>query len=65
MILKDREYPLKAQILEAVLRRLPTGHPQKERIENELTPAQLKLVEEYMGFEENYKNPDNFIINDI
>lgn len=37
----------------------------QERIQNELTPAQIKLVEEYMGFEENYKNPDNFIINDI
>lgn len=36
----------------------------KERLENEFTPAQLKLIEEFISFEENYKNPDNFIFSE-
>lgn len=36
----------------------------KERLQNEFSPTQLKLIEEFISFEENYKNPDNFIFNE-
>ena len=63
MILKDREYPLKAQILEAVLRRLPTGHPKKERIENELGITLAGYHgEQSINYYLNFLPPENYLI---
>ena len=63
MILKDREYPLKAQILEAVLRRLPTGHPQKEQIENELGITLAGYHgEQSINYYLNFLPPENYLI---
>ena len=35
-----------------------------ERMNNEFTPSQMKMIEEFINFDTNYNNEDNFIQNE-